>query len=127
MPLQQFSHLSPSPSPQLLPIISLLITAKQDIRKWIVLPKAYQLGNTTTATLYRSKSATLYSTREKSLPSTVEKKKLQGEKSQVTVKRSVVPLALVSLKKFAGSNSLNFLSHPGVTICFHLHPDLSKV
>ena len=75
MPLQQFSHLSPSPSPQLLPIISLLITAKQDIRKWIVLPKAYQLGNTTTATLYRSKSATLYSTREKSLPSTVEKKK----------------------------------------------------
>lgn len=127
MPLQRFSHPSSSPSPQLLPIISLLITAKQDIRKWIVLPKAYQLGNITTATLYPSKSATLYSTREKSLPSTVEEKNLHGEKSQMTGKRSVVPMALVSLKKFAGSNSINFLSHPGMTTCFHLHSDLSKV
>ena len=67
-----------------------------------MLPKAYQLGNITTATLHPSKSATLYYILpgKNQRPQWWREKTSTGKKDrQMTVKRSVISMALVNLKK----------------------------
>lgn len=75
-------------------------------------PKAYQLGNITTAALHPSKPATLCSRQGEITAPNSGEKPLLGV-SQRTVKILMVSMALVSSKTFAGSSSLNFLFHPG--------------